>query len=145
MILINRKTGEIVGFSEGIIRLSDIGCKNVAEMYEAGWVEYEEPKERHYYIEPRGQVVALEFGDDIDDLKEELSDLGNYFETKEEAEKAVEKLKAWKQLKDAGFKFDHIEGTSDLPPEHYRLIVKIPRGMMDCAEYLIGGEEWVEN
>lgn len=30
---------------------------------------------------------------------------GNYFETKEEAEKAVEKLKAWKRLKDKGFRF----------------------------------------
>ena len=36
-----------------------------------------------------------------DDFKE----IGNYFETKEEAEKAVEKLKAWKRLKDLGFEF----------------------------------------
>ena len=31
--------------------------------------------------------------------------IGNYFETKEEAEKAVEKLKALKRLKDKGFRF----------------------------------------
>ena len=30
---------------------------------------------------------------------------GNYFETKEEAEKAVEKLKSWKRLKDKGLRF----------------------------------------
>ena len=34
-----------------------------------------------------------------------LKSIGNYFETKEEAEKTVEKLKAWKRLKDKGFKF----------------------------------------
>jgi hypothetical protein len=34
-----------------------------------------------------------------------MQSLGNYFETKEEAEKAVEKLKAWKRLKDKGFRF----------------------------------------
>lgn len=37
-------------------------------------------------------------------------EIGNYFETKEEAEKAVEKLKAWKRLKDKGFKFCGIDG-----------------------------------
>lgn len=31
--------------------------------------------------------------------------IGNCFQTEEEAEKAVEKLKAWKRLKDSGFKF----------------------------------------
>ena len=30
--------------------------------------------------------------------------IGNYFDTREEAEKAVEKLKAWKRLKDKGFR-----------------------------------------
>lgn len=33
-------------------------------------------------------------------------EIGNYFKTKEEADKAVEKLKAWKRLKDKGFRFD---------------------------------------
>lgn len=32
-------------------------------------------------------------------------EIGNCFQTKEEAEKAVEKLKAWKRLKDSGLKF----------------------------------------
>lgn len=32
--------------------------------------------------------------------------ISNKFETKEEAEKAVEKLKAWKRLKDKGIKFN---------------------------------------
>ena len=32
-------------------------------------------------------------------------EIGNCFQTEEEAEKAVEKLKAWKRLKDSGLKF----------------------------------------
>ena len=36
-------------------------------------------------------------------------EIGNYFETKEEAEKAVEKLKAWKRLKDKGFQFYSVD------------------------------------
>ena len=36
---------------------------------------------------------------------EKLKEFGNYFGTKEEAEKAVKKLKAWKRLKDKGFRF----------------------------------------
>ena len=34
-----------------------------------------------------------------------MKEIGNYFETREEAEKAVEKLKAWKRLKDKDFQF----------------------------------------
>ena len=41
-------------------------------------------------------------------VKFDNREIGNYFETKEEAEKAVEKLKAWKRLKDKGFKFDNV-------------------------------------
>ena len=38
----------------------------------------------------------------IKDAKE----IGNYFLSREEDEKAVEKLKAWRRLKDKGFRFD---------------------------------------
>ena len=39
----------------------------------------------------------------LSNLVEQFKTVGNYFETREEAEKAVEKLKAWKRLKDKGF------------------------------------------
>ena len=38
----------------------------------------------------------------------ENKEIGNYFETKEEAERVVEKLKAWRRLKDKGFKLDAV-------------------------------------
>ena len=47
---------------------------------------------------------------DEDDFNEthinEHKAIGNYFETKKEAERAVKKLKAWKRLKEKGFEFE---------------------------------------
>ena len=65
--------------------------------------DYEEPK-NHWYIDCDGEV--LEPTESLcTSSQEDLISIGNYFETKEEAEKAVLKLKAWKRLKDAGLKF----------------------------------------
>ena len=73
--------------------------------------------------------------------------IGNYFETKEEAEKVVEKLKAWKRLKDKGAKIidyecyggtntkgeflGEVKVTIDVPQEVDKYLFKL----------LFGGEE----
>lgn len=75
------------------------------------WEDYEEPKGT-YFINTQGDVQFWDsnsFAYPDDWSKEDL--IGNYFETKEEAEKAVEKLKAWKRLKDKGFRFTGFEET----------------------------------
>ena len=65
------------------------------------WVDYEEPK-LFYIVDLDGEIMPA----DLEDKTiERCKELGNYFDTREEAEKAVEKLKAWKRLKDKGFKF----------------------------------------
>lgn len=66
------------------------------------WEDYEEPKE-YWYIDIDGEINS---GDMEDDTVKDMEKIGNYFETKEEAELAVRKLKAWKRLKDKGFRFD---------------------------------------
>ena len=104
MKLINKKTGEIVVFGEGIVDLTRIGCKNVAEMMEQGWEDYEEPY-GYWYIDFDGDVLSCVEPFDKE-TEEHRKQIGNYFNTKEEAEKAVEKLKAWKRLKDGGVKFE---------------------------------------
>lgn len=98
MKLINRKTGQIVVFGEGFIDLRSIGCNNVSEFLEAGWEDYKEPKE-HWCINEFGTPeMAGRFNrESIYDKSRKL--VGNDFESKEEAEEAVEKLKAWKRLK----------------------------------------------
>lgn len=65
---------------------------------------WEEPKEFYWYDEC-GEIdrddICETFKEDIQKQKQ----IGNYFETREEAEAAVEKLKAWKRLKEKGFSF----------------------------------------
>ena len=53
----------------------------------------EQPK--HWAMIENGYIVGV--GDYLNSV-EDMKAIGNYFDTKEEAEKAVEKLKAWKRL-----------------------------------------------
>ena len=66
----------------------------------------EEPKE-YWYVSCDGR--ALKATTDQDEYNEEHNSghvsIGNYFGTKEEAEKAVKKLKAWKRLKEANIDY----------------------------------------
>lgn len=66
----------------------------------------EEPKE-FFAISPYKKEGYEVFPyDNFGHIYKLAEELGIAFETREEAEKAVEKLKAWKRLKDKGFKFD---------------------------------------
>lgn len=59
--------------------------------------------QKYYLLDSNGLVHGSIWADDsVDRIRFEI---GNCFQTKEEAEKAVEKLKAWKRLKDSGLKF----------------------------------------
>ena len=108
MKLRNKKTGEI---NLGDLHLDDFN--SLAELNEE-WEDYEEPKE-YFYIYAN-QVLKGECDGFIEDRFKEV---GNYFETKEEAEKALEKLKAWKRLKDSGISFEAkvIDGRWYLGPK----------------------------
>ena len=119
MKLKNKKTGEIHEITE-VVFLHDMdkkfviysqteghnyAYKNLAELNEE-WEDYKEPKGYWYYDTTSGRVEKLNHNED----KEIDSSIGNCFETKEEAEKALEKLKAWKQLKDnCNFRFNGLE------------------------------------
>ena len=59
--------------------------------------DYEGPK-GIWWLDNEGNVNHAT--SEVDDNFEKNREIGNYFETREEAEKAVEKLKAWKRLKD---------------------------------------------
>lgn len=103
------------------------------------WEDYEEPKAYYYYIDNADSVmITTDCGFRIDERREEL---GNYFKTKVEAEKAVEKLKAWKRLKDEGMKiysFEKAKPGIDL--DFYTLTILAPRDKYSL-DLLFGGEE----
>jgi hypothetical protein len=119
MKLRNKKTGKIGNFCYGYTNelcvswQKDDGFwgkqeyKSLAELNEE-WEDYEEPKE--YFMTEFGDISPLILPNGEPMFSErhinKLKAIGNYFETKEEALKAVEKLKAWKRLKDKGFRFE---------------------------------------
>ena len=66
------------------------------------WEDAPEEPVRHWFIS--GTRVYEENGYSDEGIAS-LESVGNHFKSKEEAEKAVEKLKAWKILKNNGFRF----------------------------------------
>lgn len=119
MKLRNKKTGEIVETDyELSISVPDdekfYGCStynqikgynSLAELNEE-WEDAPEEPEEFWYINECGDVLKYKYDGGCSCPILEAKEIGNYFETEEEAEKAVEKLKAWKRLKDKGFFFD---------------------------------------
>jgi len=84
--------------------------KTLAELNEE-WEDYEEPKE-YWFINSCGAVEAHTEEEQLA-VADMHKQFGNYFETEEEAEKAVEKLEAWKRLKDKGFRFGDYDVAHD--------------------------------
>jgi hypothetical protein len=125
MKLRNKKTGEIVetDFELSVSVPDDEklygndtytqinGYSSIKDLIE-DWEDFEEPKEKYnyYYLDCDGGIYC--YCDTLEDTKD-YREIGNYFETKEEAEKAVEKLKAWKRLKDKGFRFTGVTTLFD--------------------------------
>lgn len=128
MKLRNKKTGEIIetDFDLSISVPDDeklygrdtyqqiAGYTSLAELNEE-WEDYEEPKE-HWTIDPVNDSYIDDGKYTAPDELERYEELGLKFDTKEEAEKAVEKLKAWKRLKDKGIFFEiEYSGYTDEP------------------------------
>lgn len=101
------------------------------------WEDYEEPKE-WWYLDVDGEVCSLS---DEDDMTKDMKYIGNYFETKEEAERAVEKLKALKRLKDEGMiKYSFHKEKTGIDLDFYTLTILAPRDK-DSLDLLFGGED----
>lgn len=121
MRLKNKKTGEII--DDGYVRETHDfqfdGQKHVLAVFKGNghrppervsgaytslaelneeWEDAPEEPKNPCFINWFGEVSEL-LGHISDREIEKLKEAGNYFETKEEAEKAVEKLKAWKRVK----------------------------------------------
>ena len=110
MKLKNKKTGEIKECV--VIPVDSNGYPNEYQVFEKGeslaelneeWEDYEEPK-TFWAISWAGEPEEYDAKNTPEELKNMAKQIGNYFETEEEAELAVRKLKAWKRLKDNGLK-----------------------------------------
>ena len=87
MKLRNKKTGEVKNFVV-VVANGYAGNDTLAELNEE-WEDYEEQRD-YWYIDSDGNVESCIRIDELDKVAKEI---GNYFETKEEAEKALNKLK----------------------------------------------------
>lgn len=111
MKLRNKKTGYIREGEEVILENlrkngSTLNAINIDEIKEE-WIDYDEAKE-YWFISGDGLIFERSeetYPEDASARKE----IGNYFETKEEAKEALRKLKAWKRLKDYGFRFTKMD------------------------------------
>lgn len=132
MKLQNNQTGQVENFC--IDKDQICSCdrafvyNSLAQLQEAGWEDYEE---QCFYITSTGEVRE---GDLDADWRDERR-IGNYFETEEEAEKAVEKLKAWKRLKQGGFHWN----SWTLGGAHFG--VDLYDGYNNDLDLVFGGEE----
>lgn len=130
----------------GEIAVECSGCtyyyNNLAELCEK-WEDYEEPKDI-WWLDNEGCVNHA--SGEVNDNFRKNRKIGNYFLSREEAEKAVEKLKAWKRLKDKGFRFDGYDvahnGNSDLCGQLFYNAGKYCIGDVEKdLDLLFGGEE----
>ena len=151
MRLRNKKTGEIGKLhcdmnvspaKYGVFEDTDIRghyweYNSLAELNEE-WEDYEEPKE-YYWIDSITSTIQCAKIGSGGKYEEFRKSIGNYFETEEEAEKAVEKLKAWKRLKDKGFQFESWFGWSkDIS---FWIDTEIDEDIAKDLDLLFGGEE----
>ena len=134
----NKKNGMIID-NVKIYSCSGREIHSIAEITDE-WEDYNELE--HYYILHDGEVARMSELTSSD-LRENNIAIGNYFESKEEAEQAVEKLKAWKRLKDKGFKFNcwHNDGTRSLGDFVIHAETKELDNIVNELNLLFGGED----
>ena len=154
MKLRNKRTGEIVddiqyrnySLSDGFgfcMNGKEWEYHSLAELNEE-WEDYEENE--YYYA-----ITSIKTDDGITKMKNTHDymtafdkSIGNYFETKEDAKLAVEKLKAWQQLKqkliDHVLKYEFDEMTEDIHANISFTVESYPSVGNDL-DLLFGGEE----
>lgn len=151
MKLRNKKTGGIgyfcfANWNDPVLIIMDkdgvqlAKYTSLAELNEEWEDAPEEPKE-FWYINEFGTPTKADFVGRETLYDKCRKNFGNYFGTKEEAEQAVEKLKAWKRLKDKGMRmYSFKKEKTGIDLDFYTLTILAPRDK-DSLDLLFGGEE----
>ena len=157
MKLRNKKTGEIVDFGSPAFIIDNtknnvsMRIKNLAELNKE-WEDYEEPVKPYWFVNDlNGEPMKCDLKNcgksNFTKWGEYRKQIGNYFETEEEAKKAVEKLKAWQRLRDIYFiKFD-LDFVKNIISFTYRIdgtlhsSVNEERIIFEDMKTIFGGEE----
>lgn len=112
--------------------------KEMNEMFE----DAPEPK-MFYWIDYDGKICKAEIGT-MDRAK--IKQIGNYFETEEEAKKARKKIKAWKRLKGHNLRIERgqrmfVNADNKLTSQETLFVVDTYGEVEDDLDLLFGGEE----
>ncbi|MBO7735172.1 MAG: hypothetical protein J6S67_21590 [Methanobrevibacter sp.] len=148
MKLRNKKTGEVVCLHNfelfrdpNNIVIGDYEYSSLAKLNE-DWKDYEDVKD-YWYIDYEG-TICNSIKDPVSPVFM-IKEIGNYFETEEEAKEAVEKLKAWKRLRDKGVRLEiRIIGNKKfLEPtvEEDNVTFDEAMNLTKDIEFIFGGEE----
>ena len=146
MKLRNKKTGEIVFVKQNIADDNFKVYKIDGSVYKYAYKEITfEQLKRDYEQENRNKYWFIRHNGFIDKASntyiniQACQEIGNLFETDEQARTAVEKLKAWKRLKDKGFK---IYDWAVADNNEIRLFARYSAsGIIDELDLLFGGDE----
>lgn len=150
MKLRNKKTGEIDDVSivhsankiKGVVEHEDgVQCLFAYTLKEFNeeWEDYEDPKD--YWCVDSDADILHELCDDGSKFDMGCKQIGNYFKTKEEAEQAVEILKALKRLKDKGLRFIHNTVIGEYGYVSYKLNYPVCAPEEKDLDLLFGGKE----
>ena len=158
MKLKNKKTGEIrnavdidmytdsvyLNVSNGEFGNETIEYHSLAELNEE-WEDCEEPK-TFWAISWAGEPEEYDAKNAPEELKNMAKQIGNYFETQEEAEKAVEKLKAWTRLEELeteilGGELRDMPSGGKWQTVNVKLNIKATKETMLLLDLLFRGEE----
>jgi hypothetical protein len=122
---------------------------SLAELNEEWEDAPEEPKE-YWFIDSLGEIQHYTRDESMSSaecgfIEDSHLLIGNVFATKEEAEKAVEKLKAWQRLKEQGFRFKTYQrspqGTYDIYANWDGYMPPLSWMIDKDLDLLFGGEE----
>ena len=141
MKLINKLTrqhGRLASNTSKSLRVIDrkgktLGVYKTLKDLTSVWTDFKDLKQ-FYFIGAFSEVHSGNI--DNEDLIAELKSIGNYFETREEAEETVEKLRAWKRLTDKGFKIE--SWSNDVGDNYYK------SGQIELNLNNVRNREWDE-
>lgn len=144
MRLRNKRTGEIVSLEGELLFDNEVMLlkqySSLAELNEE-WEDVPEEPKTHWMIDTSVLEPVREIAGNPYEIDKEI---GNWFSTKEEAELAVEKLKARKRLKDKGFRFNRWTIPERPKTPHIKLVIEAEMDVPDSPYDLdtcFGGEE----
>jgi hypothetical protein len=115
-------------------------CSVTLKELNEGWEDYYEEPKKYWFINASGEINWICEEDEEEEDTKSCKEIGNYFKNKEEAEKAVEKLKAWKRLKDKGFRLSAAIGNTFFCVDTF-MSGESYEAIKDDLKIVFGGEE----